>query len=118
MKRFIVELGMGADLHGGDVTKAVKRAMKDAISHSCLCGLQEVLDDGIGEHISVHVKVACPHPDQVDVAKLQGVLPIGKTVIDEICEGGMSTTGLHVDALGAGNQIVVALISLTVVVEE
>ena len=36
MKRFIVELGMGTDLHGGDVTKAAKRAVRDAVSKSCL----------------------------------------------------------------------------------
>ena len=31
-KRFIVELGNGADLHGEDVTEAACRAVKDAIS--------------------------------------------------------------------------------------
>ena len=46
MGRFIIELGMGADLHGQDVTKAAKKAVEDAISMSCLCGLREVL--GIG----------------------------------------------------------------------
>jgi uncharacterized protein (TIGR02058 family) len=30
-KRFIVEIGTGADLHGEDVTKAACRAVKDAI---------------------------------------------------------------------------------------
>jgi len=42
-KRFVVELGYGADLHGGDVTKAAQRAVKDAISRSCLCGLFDIL---------------------------------------------------------------------------
>ena len=42
-KKYIVEIGMGADLHGQDVTKAGRKAVKDAISHSCLCGLQEIL---------------------------------------------------------------------------
>ena len=42
MRRFIVELGMGSDLHGGDVTKAAMRAVRDAVSRSCLCGLFEV----------------------------------------------------------------------------
>ena len=36
-KRFIVELGTGADLHGEDVTEAACRAVKDAISSNCLC---------------------------------------------------------------------------------
>ena len=41
MKKYIVELGLGSDFHGQDVTKAAKKAAKDAISHSCLCGLEE-----------------------------------------------------------------------------
>ena len=39
LQRYIVELGTGADLHGADMTKAARRAVKDAISRSCLCGL-------------------------------------------------------------------------------
>ena len=39
LKRYIVEFGMGADLHGGDVTKAAVKAVKDATSRSCLCGM-------------------------------------------------------------------------------
>lgn len=37
MKKFIVEFGMGTDFHGQDVTKAAKKAVKDAVSRSCLC---------------------------------------------------------------------------------
>ena len=44
LKKFIVEFGMGTDFHGQDVTKAAKKAVKDAVSRSCLCGLEDVLD--------------------------------------------------------------------------
>ena len=44
MRKFIVEFGMGTDLHGQDVNKAAKKAVKDAVSRSCLCGLQDVLN--------------------------------------------------------------------------
>ena len=43
LKKFIVEFGMGTDFHGQDVTKAAKKAVKDAVSRSCLCGLEDVL---------------------------------------------------------------------------
>ena len=35
-KRFLVEFGTGVDLHGGNVTKAAQKALRDAISHCCL----------------------------------------------------------------------------------
>jgi len=36
LKRVILELGAGNDLHGGDYTKAAIRAVQDAIHHSSL----------------------------------------------------------------------------------
>lgn len=112
MNRFIIELGMGVDLHGGDVTKATKRALKDAISHSCLIGLKEVVKP---KDILLKVKVACPTPEKMDTEALQGILPFGR-VEYEITEGGLSTQGLHVSVFGKGDQIVVSLVSVTVVV--
>jgi len=41
-KGFIVEIGMGIDLHREDATQAACRAVKDAISKSCLCRLVEI----------------------------------------------------------------------------
>ena len=41
-KRFVLEFGTGIDLHGEDNTKAACRAVKDAVSRSCLCGLLEI----------------------------------------------------------------------------
>ena len=43
MGRYIIEFGMGTDFHGQDVSKAAAKAVKDAVSRSCLCGLSEVL---------------------------------------------------------------------------
>ena len=36
LKRYVTEMGMGIDVHGGDYTKAAKRAVSDAIRHSSL----------------------------------------------------------------------------------
>jgi len=38
-KRYVVEFGMGADLHGGDLTKAAQKAVKDALSTSLCHGV-------------------------------------------------------------------------------
>ena len=113
MRRFIVELGTGSDLHGGDVTTAAKRAVRDAISHSCLCGLFEVagLRDPNDMHVRVHI--ASPFPDRVDQAAVAAELPFGRITV-EVTEGGMRTEGLHVASMGEGNHIVIALAALTV----
>jgi hypothetical protein len=36
LKRVILEMGAGNDLHGGDYTKAAVRAVQDALHHSSL----------------------------------------------------------------------------------
>ena len=36
LRRVILEMGAGNDLHGGDYTKAAKRAVQDALHHSSL----------------------------------------------------------------------------------
>ena len=36
LKRIILEMGHGNDMHGGDYTKAALRAVQDAIHHSAL----------------------------------------------------------------------------------
>jgi uncharacterized protein (TIGR02058 family) len=118
MKRFIIELGWGFDLHGGDVTKAAKKAIADAMAHSCLAGLAEVLDDDERERIRIAVKIGCPKPEEVKQDEVLKALSFWKNPkIDEVVYGGLSTTGLHVDALGPGDQIVIAVASLTVYIE-
>ena len=116
MKRFIIELGWGFDLHGGDVTKAAKKAIVDAMSHSCLSGLAEVLDDDEKQRLRVAVKIGCPKPEEIQKDELLKVLLFGNPTID-VVDGGLSTTGLYVEALGEGDQIVIAVASLTVYIE-
>ena len=43
MKRFLVEFAMGTDLHGQNVTKAACKAVRNAISNCCLCGISDCL---------------------------------------------------------------------------
>ena len=77
-KRFIVEIGTGADLHGEDVTKAACRAVKDAISRSCLCGLVELMGIADLQAIKVDILVACPRPDEVDLEQVKAKRPSGR----------------------------------------
>ena len=77
-KRFIVEIGTGIDIHGENVTKAACRAVKDAVSRSCLCGLLEILELKNLEDVQVDIQVASPSPDQVDLEQVMAEVPIGR----------------------------------------
>lgn len=113
-KRFIVEIGTGADLHGEDVTKAACRAVKDAVSRSCLCGLVEILGIGDLQSMMVEIQVACPRPDEVDLEQVKAVVPIGRKTARAV-DGGMIARGLCVTDFAPGcDRIVVANAAVTV----
>jgi len=116
-KRFIVEIGMGTDLHGQDVTKASRRAVRDAISRSCLCGLQEIVALPRLDDMLVKVKLATPLPEQVDQAAVLSEVPFGRKSI-EVVLGGLAVPTLMIEQLGDKNaDAVVALAAVTVSVD-
>jgi uncharacterized protein (TIGR02058 family) len=114
-KRFIVQLGMGVDLHGQDPTQAASRAVQDAISRNCLCGLSEICSmQNPNEEMYVDVIIACPKPDEVNREAVLSELPFGIKTID-VKEGGMMSPGLFVPQLGDKNpDVLVANASVTV----
>jgi uncharacterized protein (TIGR02058 family) len=113
-KRFIVEIGTGADLHGEDVTKAACRAVKDAISRSCLCGLVEIMGIADLTAIKVDIMVAVPRPDEVDLEQVKAQAPIGEKTACAVA-GGMVVTGLCVPNFAPDcDQIVMANAAVTV----
>jgi uncharacterized protein (TIGR02058 family) len=116
LQRYIVEIGTGADLHGGDVTKAAQKAIKDAVSHSCLCGLFDIVGINDPNQMHIHVKIACPYPEKLDHDVVLSSVPFGTTQLEAV-PGGMSVRGLDLPALGQGDTIVVALAALTVYVD-
>lgn len=112
--RFIVEIGTGIDLHGEDVTKAACRAVKDAISSSCLCGLVEIIGIQDLQAVDVEIVVAVPRPQDVDLNRVMAEVPIGRKTAEAI-EGGMMTQGLCVAQFAPNcSQIVVANAAVTV----
>ena len=66
MRRYLIEFGMGMDFHGQDVSKAAVKAAKNAISNSCLCGLQEVLGMEDLNQVKIKVTIAAPRPEEID----------------------------------------------------
>ncbi len=92
-RRYLVEVGTGIDLHGGDETKAAQRAVKDAIRHSSMVGLGQLFKVGsfaeLEEALMVDVTIATPNPENVDGNAVLSILPEGKRRIT-VVEGGLA----------------------------
>jgi uncharacterized protein (TIGR02058 family) len=87
-----IEIGMGMDLHGQNVTKAAVRAVHNAIHHNSMPGLRTVLPDHDLNNMKVHVKLAVPvDQDKLDLSIVKAELPYGE-VSFEVVEGGMLTS--------------------------
>jgi uncharacterized protein (TIGR02058 family) len=100
MNRYIIEFGLGMDFHGQDVNNAAKKAVKDAVSRSCLCGLSELLHiEDLDSEVNIRVTVAVSHPMEVDSQSIAQCLPIGKVTVHSI-EGGMTISGLNIPRFG------------------
>ncbi len=89
-KEYVLEFGMGVDLHGGDNTKAACRAVFDAIRHSSLPLLNEIRERG-GEMV-VEVTVAVPDPESVDLEAVKRELPHGEVSVQAVL-GGLAVPG-------------------------
>ena len=100
MKKYIVEFGMGTDFHGQDVTKAARKAVKDAISRSCLCGLEEVLGlTDFKRQVYIRATVAVTRPDEVDREAVAAQFPVGTVEVVPV-QGGLRCDGLYIPAFG------------------
>lgn len=86
VKRAILELGTGNDLHGGDYTKAALRAVQDAIHHSSLSFIRALGIDS--KAMLVEVTIGVQQPEKVDAAKVKASLPHG-TVTVKVVKGGL-----------------------------
>jgi uncharacterized protein (TIGR02058 family) len=89
MQRFIIEMGMGNDLHGQNYTKAAARAIEDAIRHSSIPMLP-ALDIDHNE-MRVEVTVGVQNPDRVDTEALKSGLPRGQVSVSAT-HGGLDIT--------------------------
>ncbi|MEI7024219.1 Lin0512 family protein [Paenibacillus sp. y28] len=87
-----IEIGMGIDLHGQNVTKAAVRAVQNAIHHNSMPGIRSVLPNQDLNQMKVHVRLAVPaDKEKLDVDAVRAELPYGQ-VSFEVIDGGMMTT--------------------------
>lgn len=90
MKPLILELGMGADVHGHDYTKAALRAISDAIRHSSLTVFYSYKHPS---DMQIEVTIGVPEPEKVDKRAVADALPFG-TVEVKVVKGGLDDRGM------------------------
>jgi uncharacterized protein (TIGR02058 family) len=105
-KPYVLEFGMGVDVHGQDGTKAACRAVSDAIRHSSLPFFSDVR--ARGGRMLVDVTVAVPDPASVDVERVRKELPHGEVTVRPVA-GGLRVP--NSDAL-------IACVAITVSIQE
>lgn len=86
LKRIILEMGTGNDLHGGDYTKAALRALEDAVHHSSLSMIRSLgLDRNAAQ---VEVTIGVQRPEKVDAGAVKKSLPFGEVKVN-VVKGGL-----------------------------
>lgn len=106
LKRIILEMGTGNDLHGSDYTKAALRAVQDALHHSSLSVMRSLGRDP--NQMQVDVTIGVQQPGKVDTAKVKASLPRGIVTVKAV------KGGLDVPAEGNHDAIVIATAAIAV----
>jgi len=106
LKRVILEMGAGNDLHGADYTKAALRAVQDALHHSSLSIVHSLgLDLNA---MQVEVTIGVQRPDKVDAKAVRASLPRGQVTVN-VVKG-----GLDVPEEGGHDRAVIASAAIAV----
>ena len=90
IKRCLLELGTGVDLHGKDSTKAARRAVFDALRHSSVTFPRVFGYDP--QDMMVEVTIAVPNHESVRPDDVLKELPYGTKSIN-IIQGGLEIPG-------------------------
>ena len=95
-QRFIIEMGMGNDLHGMDYQKAAARAIEDAFRHSSIPMFGSL---GIPhEEMRVQVTVGVQEPEALDTEALAEKLPRGRATVKAV-KGGQNVPNPNGDTI-------------------
>ena len=116
MRRYLIEIGSGTVLHGGDCTKAAARALKDAVSHCCMAGVKDIFDlKDFSRQVRLEIRIGVPYPEKVDIPRLyEEVDYTPENAAIEVVKGGLEAKGLYEPRYGEGDHIIVANAAVTV----
>lgn len=103
-KRFVVQIGQGVDQHGhdDDCTTAAVKAIKNAISSNCLCGIADIFDfkdPSDLQRMKVDVTIGAPFPEKINHNKVLKAVPFGVKTLN-VVKGGLVARGLKIAELG------------------
>lgn len=84
-QRFIIEMGMGNDLHGMDYQKAAIRAIEDAFRHSSIPMFTAL--NIPHKEMRVQVTVGVQEPEKLDTNALAETLPRGRATVSAVKGG-------------------------------
>lgn len=85
-----LEMGLGVDLVGEDMTKVACRAVREAIGRTSLPGITRLVPDGDRANMRVEATVAVPRPEEVDTAVVAAEFPYGTVTVTPVA-GGLRT---------------------------
>ncbi|XP_061363467.1 uncharacterized protein LOC133307062 [Gastrolobium bilobum] len=107
MKLLFVEMGVGYDQHGQNITAAAMRACGDAISSNSIPAFRRGSIPGVSfDQMKLQIKLGVPHSLQksLDIEKVKSVFPYGKIMNVEVVDGGLiCSSGVHVEEMGDKN---------------
>ncbi|CAH8298966.1 unnamed protein product [Eruca vesicaria subsp. sativa] len=108
MKLLFVEMGVGYDQHGQDVTSAAMKACKNAISSNSIPAFRRGSIPGVsfGE-MKLQIKLGVPRSlhQQLDLDKVKSIFPYGEIVNVEVVDGGLiCSSGVLVEEMGDKNE--------------
>jgi len=110
MNVIFIEIGMGVDLHGQDVTQAAVRACRDAIQTNSMPGLRSILPEGDIANMKVRVKLGVPvAPELVDIEKVKKTFPYGQVSIEVVPGGLICSSGVVLPDKGDVNDEVIVV---------
>jgi uncharacterized protein (TIGR02058 family) len=92
-----LEMGLGVDLVGEDMTKAARRAVREAIGRTSLPGVGRLLPGRDRAHMRVEATVAVPRPEQVDTAAVAAEFPYGSVTVLPVAGGLRTPNGTGVE---------------------
>ncbi len=83
--RWITEMGMGVDVHGGDYTKAAERAVSDALRHSSLNFFNAAGKSR--DDMAVEVRIGVADPSAIDPERIKAQVPYGTVTVTPMVGG-------------------------------
>ena len=95
-KRLLLEIGMGNDLHGGDYTKAAKRAVLDAVHHASMSMVRTLELDR--DSLRIDITVGVQEPDKIDPEEVKAALGAANITVTAV-KGGLDILDKDVDDL-------------------